>query len=320
MPGDGHGAVTSTALRRRWEEPAVAALVRDVRAWLLRRGPRPSGLKEVDGRVDLRGIPLAAGPTALGDPQDPRGGVTWEGLDLSGARLEELRFFGGRLVGCRFDGASLTGLRMFGSTVEDSSFRRAHLRSRALGGGEWQGLRTAWRRVAFDRADLRESVFLGCLLEDCTFEQTSRLLQITDCEVTRCRFSGVLTSLLVSGQGHRVPVDPQAFSADLGAATLKDSKLEGYSLDETTLPDQADLLVVRHYPPVMAAAVAHLQLSDDSPAGRGAARVLGQWFRAPGREDSDVCFDLGGFGDDAIAEAVRRAVTYAEGQLGGRAR
>ena len=303
---------TAAELKRRWDGLDAARLVREVRTWLLGQGPRPGGLAEVDGRVDLRGIALSATPATVGDPQDPRAGVTWEGLDLSGAQVEELRFFGGRIRGCRFDGASLTGLRMFGSTVEDSSFVRADLRSRALGGGDWNGLRTAWRRVAFDRANLRESVFLGCLLEDCTFEKTTKLLQITDAEVRGCTFTGLLTSLLVSGQGHQLPVDPRSFSADLSGAVLKDSKIEGYSLDATRLPDQDDLLVVRRYPPVMKVAASYLQLSDDSPAGRAAGAVLGQWFKAPGRDDSDVCFDLGGFGDDAVAAAVRRAVAYAQ--------
>jgi len=284
-----------------------------VRTWLLGRGPRPHGLDEVDGRVDLRGLPLSSAPSTLGDPQDPRAGVTWEGLDLSGAQVEELRFFGGRVVGCRFDGASVTGLKLWGTTVEDSSFVGADLRSRALGTGDWRGLRDVWRRVAFDRANLRESVFLGCLLEECTFATTTRLLQITDAEVHGCTFSGVLTSLLISGQGHRLPTDPRAFSADLSRAVLKDSKIEGYSLDGTRLPDQADLLVVRRYPAVLAAATAYLRTGDAGPAGEAAAAVLGRWFAAPGREDSDVCFDLGGFGDDSIADAVRRAVAHAQG-------
>lgn len=303
---------TAAELKRRWDGLDAARLVREVRTWLLGQGPRPGGLEEVDGRVDLRGVPLTATPATVGDQQDPRGGVTWEGLDLSGAQVEELRFFGGRVTGCRFDGASLTGLRLWGTTVEDSSFRRADLRSRALGTGDWNGLRTVWRRVAFDRANLRESVFLGCVLEDCTFDKTTKLLQITDSEVRGCTFTGLLTSLLVSGQGHRVPVDPHAFSADFSGATFRDCKIEGYALDRTRLPDQDDLLVVRHYPSVMATAASYLQVSDDSPAGRSAAGILAQWFRAPGREDSDVCFDLGGFGDDAIAAAVRRAVAYAQ--------
>lgn len=303
---------SSAALRRRWDEDGAARLVREVRRWLLGQGPRPAGLDEVDGQVDLRGIPLTAAPSTVGDPQDPGAGVRWEALDLSGAQLEELRVFGGHVAGCRFDGASLTGLKLWGTTVEDSSFRRADLRSRALGTGDWRGLRTVWRRVAFDRADLRESVFLGCVLETCTFEKTSRLLQITDSEVRGCTFSGLLTSLLVSGQGHQVPVSPDAFSADLGQAVLRDSKIEGYSLDQVRLPAQEDLLVVRHYPWVMKVAASYLEVAGTSPAGRRAAAILRTWFRAPGREDSDVCFDLGGFGDPAVGEAVRRAVGYAE--------
>ena len=224
-------------------DPASARLTREVRTWLFGQGPRPAGLSEVGGRVDLRGIPLTASPATLGDTQDPGAGVRWDALDLSGAQLDELRFFGGHIAGCRFEGTSLTGLRLWGTTVEDSSFTRADLRSRALGTGDWRGRRTVWRRVAFDRANLRESVFLGCVLEECTFEKTTKLLQITDSEVRGCTFTGQLTSLLVSGQGHQVPVSPRAFSADFSAAVFRDSKIEGYSLDQVRLPEQEDLLV-----------------------------------------------------------------------------
>jgi uncharacterized protein YjbI with pentapeptide repeats len=303
---------TAAELKRRWDGLDAARLVREVRTWLFGQGPRPDGLGEVDGRVDLRGIPLTATPGTVGNPDDPAAGVVWEGLDLSGAQVEELRFFGGRVTGCRFDGASLTGLKMWGTSVEDSSFRRADLRSRALGTGEWKGLRNVWRRVAFDRANLRESVFLGCVLEECTFEKTTKLLQITDSEVRGCIFTGQLTSLLVSGQGHQFPVSPRAFSADFSAAVFRDSKIEGYSLDQVRLPEQEDLLVVRHYPGVMKVAASYLDVADPSPAGRSAAGILKTWFKAPGSEDSDVCFDLGGFGDPAIGDAVRQAVAYAQ--------
>ena len=304
--------VSAAELKRRWDGLEAARLVSGVRTWLLGQGPRPDGLGEVDGRTDLRGFPLSATPVTLGDPEDPTRGVVWEGLDLSGAQAEELRFFGSQVIGSRFDGASLTGMRLWGTQVVDCSFRRADLRSRALGTEPWRGVPTVWRRVAFDRANLRESVFTGCVLDSCTFEKTSKLLQINDAEVRGCVFSGQLTSLLISGQGHRVPVSPHAFSGDFSRAVFRDSKIEGYVLDDVTLPEQEDLLVVRHYPEVVPVAISWLEVADTSPAGRAAAAVLKQWFKAPGDPGSDVCFDLGGFGDPAIGDAVRRAVAYAQ--------
>lgn len=308
------GGAGAAALRRRWDGPAAAGLVRAVRTWLTGQGPRPAGLGTVEGRTDLRGIPLTTTPTTVGDPDDPARGVTWEGLDLSSARLEELRFFAGTVRDCRFDGASLVGLKLWGSEVVDCSFQRADLRSRGLGTGEWHGRRDVWRRVAFDRADLRESVFVGCVLDACTFERTSSLLQVVDAEVSGCTFVGELTSLLVSGQGHRFPVSPTAFSADLGRAVLRGSKIEGYALDRVRLPEQEDLLVVRRYPTVVRAATAHLRDAGATDAERRAGALLARWFAAPGSEDSDVCFDLGGFADAGLAEAVRRAVAWAEQQ------
>ena len=69
---------------------------------------------------------------------------------------------------------------------------------------------------------------------------------------------------------------------------------------------------MRRYPAVMQAAAAHLAVADPTPAGRSAAGILTRWFAAPGSADSDLCFDLGGFGDPAVGDAVRKAVAYAQ--------
>ncbi|WP_091076700.1 pentapeptide repeat-containing protein [Microlunatus sagamiharensis] len=283
-----------------------------MRTWLTGQGPQPDGLGVVGGRVDLRGIPLTATPATIGDPDDPARGVAWESLDLSGAQLEELRFFGGSVRDCRFDGASLTGLKLWGTEVVDCSFKRADLRSRALGTGEWHGRRTVWRRVAFDRANLREATFRGCLLEACTFEKTTKRLLIEDCEVVDCVFTGVLDTLLVSGRALQHPVSPSMFSADFSRAVFEESKIEGYSLDRVVLPEQDDLLVVRHYPAAARRALAWLADQPQTPADQQALHLVRYWATAPAPEDGDLCLDLGERDDPEGAAALRRAFAHAE--------
>lgn len=153
--------VTAVDLKHRWSEPDRLRLVREVRTWLTGHGPQPAGLEEHNGRTDLRGIPLFATPVSVGDKDDPTAGATWNSLDLSGAQLEHLRFFAGRISNCVFDDASLFGMRLWGTEITDNSFRRADLRSSALGTGEWQELRNTWRRVDFSRANLGDFSITG---------------------------------------------------------------------------------------------------------------------------------------------------------------
>ena len=106
--------VTAAELKRRWSEPDRLRQVRDVRSWLTGQRARPDGLDAVDGRADLRGIPLTATPATIGDKDDPSGGVAWDSLDLSGAQLDQLRVFGGRITDCVFDSAQHDRLEALG--------------------------------------------------------------------------------------------------------------------------------------------------------------------------------------------------------------
>lgn len=312
LRAEGVEVAAAAELKRRWNELDGMRLVRAVRSWLMGQGPRPDGLGEVAGRADLRGIPLTASPVSLGDKDDPTAGVVWESLDLSGAQIDALRFFGSRVQDCVFDGASLLNLRLWGTGVTDCSFRRADLRSSALGTGEWLGRRNTWRRVAFDRANLKEAQFTGCVLEACTFEKTTKLLRIVDCEVTECTFRGTLDSLILNGCGHQYPVSPSALSADFRESVFCDTSITGYRLDQVQLPNQADLVVVHRYPQALRDAAAWLGQQAATEAERRSVLLLQGWVKAAGSEDSDLCFDLVSLGDQAIVDAVGRALNHTQ--------
>src|SRR5262249_36405962 len=96
----------------RWRTPEGRALRDEVIARLA--AGRPLGdlqLGQVGDLIDLRGLPVpppsqatapVEGYVAL-DGLTRFEDVTWEGLDLSGADMEHLRFFRSRIVDCRID-------------------------------------------------------------------------------------------------------------------------------------------------------------------------------------------------------------------------
>ncbi len=308
--------VTTTELKRRWSEPDQPRLARQVRTWLTGHGPRPSGLDVVDGRADLRGIPLTATPATIGDKDDPSAGITWDSLDLSGSQLDQLRIFAGSIINCRFDSASMNALKVWGTKITDSTFRRTDLRSSALGTGEWKGRRNTWRRVTFDRANLRDTAFTAAILEQCTFEKTSKLLRLVDCEITDCTFRGELNTLLIDGRGHRYPVDPSAISADFSDAVFNDSSIEGYHLDKVHLPRQDGLIVLHCYPRVLRAAAAWLRRPEATESECRWAGAFDYTLGAPGAEDTDYCYDLNGYDDPEVIAVVTRALAHAQQTLG----
>lgn len=302
---------TAVDLKRRWSDPDRLGLLREIRTWLVDGGPRPA-VDDHDGRADLRGIPLFATPVTIGDKDDPTAGTTWDSLDLSGAQLDQLRLFATTITNCVFDDANLTGLRAWGTTITDSSFRRADLRSSALGTGAWHGLRNVWRNVVFDRANLRQATFNAAVLDNCTFDTTSKQLMLVDCEIDHCVFRGKLSTLAIDGRGHRYPVDPAAISADFSNATVHEFYIQGYHLDRVQLPPQPDLMVVHRYPAALRQAAAWLKRPDATEAERRWSGAFDYALGAPGSEDSDYCFDLNGYGDPELIEAVHQALGHAQ--------
>lgn len=155
-----------SGLRKRWATPEGKERAEEAVARLVAGRPLDGlGAGEVDGRVDLRGLPVpvagrlrrfeVAGWFAedVGDLVVLRN-ARLEGLDLSGAQLQSLRFFGSRIADCRLDGAACQDWRMWDTEVTDCSFVGASLRDAAV--GSWhEGRRNTWRRVGFRGADFR---------------------------------------------------------------------------------------------------------------------------------------------------------------------
>jgi hypothetical protein len=266
-------------LRQRWATPEGRGRAEEVVARLA--GGRPVaglGLGEVDGRVDLRGLPApiakrlrrfeAAGWFAeeLGDLVVLRS-VRLEGLDLSGAQLQSLRFFGSRIADCRLDGANCQDWRMWDTEVADCSFVDSSLRDAAV--GTWHdGKRNAWRRVSFAGADFRVMSLTGTVFEDCDFSG-ARIAKVRfqQCAITGCRFGGRLTGVVFDGRPLEGKPDPGPLEADFTGALFEDVMFLGFDLSRVTLPDDPDLRLMRQDRCVMERALASLA-GDDSLSAR----------------------------------------------------
>jgi hypothetical protein len=160
--------MTRKSLTDRWKTDAGRA--EEVVARLLAgRELNGLGLVEHEGRVDLRSLPLPAPRRLerfetrgwfverLGDLVIFRGGRL-EGLDLSGAQLQSLRFHDSQIIDCRFDGANCRDWRLWATEVVDCSFTKADLRDAAA--GTWdEGRSNVWlqrreRAIGYEAASL----------------------------------------------------------------------------------------------------------------------------------------------------------------------
>jgi uncharacterized protein YjbI with pentapeptide repeats len=248
------------------------------------------GLGEVDGRVDLRGIP-APRPRLISPEDTARrlagrrliqaafiemtghvfvDGAALRGLDLTGARLDEVIFRGCKLDDCVLDGASGRDLALIRTSVRGCSFRGASLKGAALCAAEDGGY-TEYDRVDFTGADLRgDSRTVTAWFRDCDFSG-ARLdgTSFVDCGLVRCRFAGDLQDVRFYGSGilsgERKGPDHVA-DLDLSGAVLRNVTVKGVHLAAVRLPDDPGLRVIRNYPCVMRKAAAALRGREDKPA------------------------------------------------------
>jgi uncharacterized protein YjbI with pentapeptide repeats len=208
--------VNDRALARRWQDEQGARLAAAVLDRLLAgRSLDDLPLVRHKGMIDLRGF-VAPDPEVLGvgelveDANDGMAvgtqlqwlggllqfrGVTLADLDLSSAKLNDLRFFDTTLLRCRFDKAKCHDWRGWNFTIEDCDFVKTDLRESAM--GTWhEGRGNHYRNVRFNKADMRGLSFQGTSFEDCDFTD-AKLDQVrfAACEFVRCRFGGQLNEV-----------------------------------------------------------------------------------------------------------------------------
>jgi uncharacterized protein YjbI with pentapeptide repeats len=228
-------------------------------------------LGEVDGRIDLRGLPaqlpqreyLGTIPSPFtGKPwvvSKPSGqtlleGVALAGLDLTGAFLDQVTMRDCVIQDCLLDEAHCHDLGLVRCQVHDVRFRGADLRGSVL--GSWRdGKGSEYQHVDFTAADLREATPITAWLTDCDFS-AARLdgVKFRLSGLVRCRFSGLLDETEFDGRlfSRDDGTEPNtAEDVDLSATVLRAVKFRGFDLDAVRLPAQPGLRVVRNYPCVL---------------------------------------------------------------------
>jgi uncharacterized protein YjbI with pentapeptide repeats len=271
---------TSRELQKRWHTGVGIPVREEALSWLFGRSKRSKsrqvhGFGEIDGRVDLRGLSIAA-PTAR-DTMYVRGhqlvdlngivevhNASWRDLDLTGASLPSLRFSKSELVNCRFDNANCEDWRFWATTVESSSFVKSRLRGAVLG-TVWKRKPNHWSHVVFDRTDLRDTVFRGSVLEHCQFTNAKLAgVYFEQMTIRDTTFSGRLSNNLFDGRkGDDVGEPPPMTGVDFSEADLGDVEFRGCRFEDVRFPPSAAITVVPNFPAVLTKVVSVLE-GDDS--------------------------------------------------------
>lgn len=328
----GHGdllwwQLMDSGLRRRWTTPEGRERAEEAVARLaVGRSLDGLGAGEVDGRVDLRGLPAPVAKRLrrfeaadwfaeqLGDLVVLRS-VQLEGLDLSGAQLQSLRFFGSRIADCRLDGAACQDWRMWDTEVVDCSFAGASLRDAAV--GTWhEGRRNTWRRVGFTGADFRVVAPLGAIFEDCDFSG-ARLAKVRfgQCAITRCRFASTLTEVVFDGRQLEGRPAPAPLEADFTGAVFDQVEFMGLDLSRVTLPQDPDLRLIRRYRCVIERALASLDGDSSLPARMLRGEFTNRLKMMRGTEAESNVFNRRDYvtsGGDELAGLADRVLAAAE--------
>jgi uncharacterized protein YjbI with pentapeptide repeats len=268
----------------------------------LKAGAALSGLElgEVNGRVDLRGFPaplprpvsrvdaarflsgrLAPEAFVAMAEQVIVEGVSLRGLELTGARLDEVNFRRCEMEDSVLDGVSGRNLGLTFTRVRGCSFRGASLQGAGL--GTWQdGICSEYEQVDFTGADLRgdPSTDVTAWFRDCDFSG-ARLdgTSFSQCGLVRCRFAGVLQDVRFFGSGF--PSGEEAGpgrveNLDLSGTVLQNVAIRGVDLAAVRLPDDPGLRIIHNYPCVMRKAAAALRGREDNPGAFLRLRFNGQ--------------------------------------------
>lgn len=316
-----------SGLRKRWATPEGRERAEEVVARLA-AGRSLHGLSvgRVDGRVDLRGLPVpvakrlrrfeAAGWFAeeLSDLLVLRN-ARLEGLDLSGAQLQSLRFFGSRIADCRLDGAACQDWRMWDTEVADCSFASASLRGAAV--GTWhERRRNTWKRIDFRRADFRVVAPLGAVFEDCDFSGAQLAkVRFEQCAITRCCLASVLTEVVFDGRQLEGRPAPALLEADFTGAVFDQVEFMGLDLSRVTLPQDPDLRLIRRYRCVIEKALASLEGDSSLPARMLRGEFTNRLKMMRDTEAESNVFNRRDYetsGGDELASLADRVLTAAE--------
>jgi uncharacterized protein YjbI with pentapeptide repeats len=202
---------------QRWRRPDATALVGEIAGRLIAGSALDDlPLDRVDGRLDLRGLPMPIARIPYGTWRD----VTVHDVDLSHAWLNNASFHAVTFSNCKLDRADCSHASWWGCHIERCSFVRANLNNAVLGGDD--GV-TTWRDVSFVSADLRHAGGRHALFDSCRFDDARLTGARLTSALRNCHFSGRLRTLRIEGSendGGRPLEDTDLTEADLTEANF----------------------------------------------------------------------------------------------------
>ncbi|MDQ2827339.1 MAG: hypothetical protein M3Y04_10345 [Actinomycetota bacterium] len=265
----------------RWRTDAGTALAEEVVARLLAGRPLDDlELGELEGRVDLRGLPFPQ-PQRLRRFEEEGWfieelsdrlcfkGARLVRLDLSGAMLDTVRMRDTLVEDCRFDGARCQRLGLVRTDMIDCSFAGADLRQAAL--GAWVEGGNVFRRVSFAGADFRVGSCPAAAFVDCDFSKARiEKVDFQSSSFLRCRFAGDLREVMFYDHGFKTgkPDANPMEDVDFSAAVLHDVEFRHLNLDRVIFPAGPEHLVIQHYRCALERAIAELASGDSREARR----------------------------------------------------
>ncbi|MEV6349919.1 pentapeptide repeat-containing protein [Actinoplanes sp. NPDC051851] len=256
------------ALKKRWTSGAGRDLARTAQQRILRNEALDGiGLQKVDGRADLRCMTFPASLRELS-------GVRIRRVDLSGAKLANLRIVDAAIEDCRFEGADCRYWHLRGSSVDGCSFARADLRDSTL--GEWfQGRGNYYRGVSFEAARFLRATTSAAVYDDCDFSHAELdRVNFWQSSLIRCRFAGGVREVVFDGRmlGEGKPTSNPMEFVDLTDATIDGCEFRGVTFDTVVLPADPALIRIRDTGVVDRALVALAGIPADS--GTAIAEVV----------------------------------------------
>jgi uncharacterized protein YjbI with pentapeptide repeats len=257
-------------LRDRWSSQQGRALQRAVLARLGSGGDLEDlELGQVDGRIDLRGLPLSDKVTSIES-------ANIRAVDFSAAELAGLRMKGCVLEDCRFQASTCVDWRLWETSISNGNFEKADLRQSSL--GAWSnGKGNEYSNVSFARANLAGVGTSAGIYIDCDFSEANlERINFWQSSLIRCKFAGKLVDVVFDGRhlGEGKSDCNPMLDVDFSRAEFDGCEFRGISFGRVILPPDPDLLIIDDLG-IIDRAAASLPESDDDLSVRMARLIFG---------------------------------------------
>lgn len=198
--------------------------------------------------------------------------VSWNAVHFRKSDLQQLQFVGCRVDNCVFEVCDCRGWRLWTTEISNSVFRSCDVRRSVLGGSEDAGV-NSFRRVTFERCDLRQTVHFGSKFVDCEF-LNCRLdaVDFRGSRFTDCVFRGILESVEFhrsAGPASKLPVN-EMNGVDFTESELHSVDFRQVNLERVKFPSDATHVVIDDE----ASVVLDGMITELSQIGGVAAKVL----------------------------------------------